>query len=123
MDPPDILCARFNGTAFVGGNWWLVIADPPLPQTSIPNSRLDFRSVGTLARLRNWRNPQNIRWAEGDIICKISRKKETWSWRELECMGIDVLSLTNLLRIGEAWTVSSPGDAAPTSIPPTCTVV
>ena len=33
-----------------------------------------------------------------------------WEWKELECLGLVALSLTNLQRIGEARTVSSPGD-------------
>ena len=39
-----------------------------------------------------------------------SERKDPWEWKELECLGLAVLLLTNLLRIGEAWTVSSPGD-------------
>ena len=64
----------------------------------------------SLERLRISRNPRNIRWAEGDVICKIANRKDTWERKELECLGLAVLSLTNLLRIGEAWSVSSPGD-------------
>ena len=60
----------------------------------------------SLERLRVSRNPRNIRWAEGDVICKIAKRKDTWEWKELKCLGLAVLSLTNLLRIGEAWTVS-----------------
>ena len=44
------------------------------------------------------------------ILHMITKRKDTWEWKELECLGLAVLSLTNLLRIGEAWTVSSPGD-------------
>ena len=36
-----ITSTPFNGTALaVGGDWWPVIADPPLPQTSIPSAAL-----------------------------------------------------------------------------------
>ena len=64
----------------------------------------------SLERLRISRNPRNIRWVEGDVICKIAKRKDTSERKELNCLGLAVLSLTNLLRIGEAWTVSSPGD-------------
>ena len=56
------------------------------------------------------RNPRNNRLAEGDIICRIAKRKDTWEWKEVECLGMTILSLTNMLRIGEAWTMSSPGD-------------
>ena len=70
----------------------------------------DWMFAESLERLRISRNPRNMRWAEGDIICRIAKRKDTWEWKELECLGLAVLSLTNLLCIGEAWTVSSPGD-------------
>ena len=64
----------------------------------------------SLERLRTSQNPRNIGWAEGDVICKIAKRQDTWEWKELECLGLAVLSLTNLLRIGGTWTVSSPAD-------------
>ena len=64
----------------------------------------------SLKRLRILRNPRSIRWAEGDITCRIAKRKDLWEWKEFECLGMVVLSLTNMLRIGEAWTVSSPSD-------------
>ena len=70
----------------------------------------DWMFAKSLERLTISRNPRNIRWAEGDIMYRIARRKDTWEWKELECLGLAVLSLTNLLRIGEAWTLSSPGD-------------
>ena len=70
----------------------------------------DWMFAESLERLRISRNPRDIRWAEGDIICRIAKTKDTWEWKELECLGLAVLSLTNLLRIGGARTVSSPGD-------------
>ena len=70
----------------------------------------DWLFAESLERLRISRNPRNIRLAEGNIICRIAKRKHTWGWKELECLGTAVLSLTNLLRIGEAWTASSPGD-------------
>ena len=63
----------------------------------------------SLVRVRISRNLRNIRWVEGDIIRRITKRKERWEWKELECLGLAVPSLMNLLRIGEAWTVSSPG--------------
>ena len=69
----------------------------------------DWMFAAPLGRLRISRNPRNIRWAEEDIIYLIAKRKDTLEWKELECLGLAVLSLTNLLRIGEA-TVSSPGD-------------
>ena len=74
----------------------------------------DWMFAESLERLRILRNPRNIRWAEGDIIYRIAKRKDTWEWKELECLGLAVLSLTNLLRIGEA-TISSPGDGKPAS--------
>ena len=42
---------------------------------------------------------------------RVTRQEvDTWEWKELECLGLVVVSLMNMLRIGEAWTVSSPGD-------------
>ena len=70
----------------------------------------DWMFAESLERLQISRNPRNIRWAEGDIICRAAKRKDMWEWKELECFGLAVLSLTNLLRIGEAWTDSSPGD-------------
>ena len=72
--------------------------------------RADWMFAQSLERLKISGNPRNIRWAEGDIICRIAKRKDTWEWRELKCLGLAVLSLTNVLRIGEAWTVSSPRD-------------
>ena len=43
-------------------------------------------------------------------MCRITKRKDTWEWKELECLGLAVLSLMNLLRIGEAWTAASSGD-------------
>ena len=63
-----------------------------------------------MERLRVSRNPRNIRWAEGKIICRIAKRKHTWEWKELGCPGMAVLSLRNMLRIGETRTVSSAGD-------------
>ena len=40
-------------------------------------------------------------------MCRIAKRKDTWEWKELECLGIAILLLTNLLHIGEAWAVSS----------------
>ena len=78
-----------------------------IPVIAVP---ADCLFAKTLERLRISRNPRNIRWAEGDIICRIAKRRDTWEWKELECLGMAVLSLTNLLRIGEAWTISSLGD-------------
>ena len=36
-----------------------------------------------------------------------------WEQKELECLALAVMSPTNLLRIGEAWTVSCPRDGKP----------
>ena len=66
--------------------------------------------VESLKRLRISRNPRNIGWAEGYIICRIAKRKDTWEWKEPECLRMAILSLTKLLRIGEAWTIFSPGD-------------
>ena len=75
-----------------------------IPAIVVPADRM---FAEWLERLRISRNPRNIRWAKGDVICKIAKRKDTWEWKELECLGLAVLSPTNLLRIGEA---SSPGD-------------
>ena len=73
-----------------------------IPAILVP---MDWMFAESLERLRISRNPRNIRWAEGDIICR----KDRWEWKQLECLGLVVLSLTNVLRIGEAWTISSLG--------------
>ena len=48
----------------------------------------DWLFAEPVERLRILRNPRNIRWAEGDIICKITKRKATWEWKELECLGM-----------------------------------
>ena len=68
----------------------------------------DWPFAERLDRLRISRNPRNMRWAEGDIICRIAKRKDTWEWKER--LGMAVRSLKSMLRIGEAWTVSLPGD-------------
>ena len=70
----------------------------------------DWLFAESLKRLGISRSPRNIRWAQGKIICRITKRKDTLEWKGLECLGMAVLSLTNLVRIGEAWTISSPGD-------------
>ena len=64
----------------------------------------------SLKRIRFSRNPTNILWAKGDVICTIAKRKDTWERKGVQCLGLVVLSLKNLLRIGGAWTLSSPGD-------------
>ena len=66
--------------------------------------------AGSLERLRLPRNLNRIQWAEGDITYKIAKRKEIWEWKKLEFMELAVLSLTNLLRVGEAGTISWPAD-------------
>ena len=51
-----------------------------------------------------------MKHAKGNIVCRLAKRKDTWEWKELECLGMAVPTLTNLLRIGGAWTVSSLGD-------------
>ena len=57
----------------------------------------DWMFVESLERLGISRNPRNIPWAEGDVICKIANRKDTWEWKELESLSLAVVSLTNLL--------------------------
>ena len=38
----------------------------------------DWMFAESLERLRISRNPRNIRWAEGDVICRITKRKHTW---------------------------------------------
>ena len=66
----------------------------------------DWMVVESLERLKISRNPRNIRWAEGNIICRIAERKDTWEW----CLTMAVPSLTTLFGIGKVWTVSSPGN-------------
>ena len=53
----------------------------------------DWIFAESLERLQISRNPRNIRWAEGDIICRAAKRKDMWEWKELECFGLAVLSL------------------------------
>ena len=50
----------------------------------------DWMFAESPERLWISRNPRNIRWVEGDIICRIAKRKDTWEWRELECLGLAV---------------------------------
>ena len=40
----------------------------------------------------------------------MAKRKDRWELKQLQCLGMAVLSLTNLLRIGKACAVSSHGD-------------
>ena len=39
---------------------------------------VDWLFAESLERLRLSRIPRNIGWAEGDIICRIAKRKDTW---------------------------------------------
>ena len=62
-----------------------------IPTIVVPT---DWMFAESLDKSRISRNLRHIPRAEGDIICKISKRKDTWEWKELQCLGLDVLLLT-----------------------------
>ena len=70
----------------------------------------------TRCLLRHWRGSgcQETRGTsdglKGTSFAGLQRERTRGGGRALECPGMAVLSLTNLLCIGEAWTISSLGD-------------
>ena len=51
-----------------------------IPAIVVPG---DWMFAESLERPRISRNPRDIRWAEGDIICRITKRKDTWEWKAL----------------------------------------
>ena len=50
-----------------------------------------------------------MRWAPADVIHNIAIRRRQFSWPEMECLALAVLSMSNLLRLGEAWSTSQNG--------------
>ena len=59
--------------------------------------------AGAMKRLRVLANPENIRWAQADILCKVAKGKDERGWKELEFLGLAGISFTNLVQVREAW--------------------
>ena len=63
----------------------------------------------SLEKLRTKKNSRRIQWSPSGILFEVAAGKGTFTWPEMECIALAVLSLCNLLRIGEARTAHRSG--------------
>ena len=69
----------------------------------------DWVFAKLLENLRKQKGGTWTRWSPSGIVYEIMARRTIFSWPEVECLALAILSLCNLVRLGEAWAAHRSG--------------